>query len=103
MIAYRATWIVKPRCMGKALKYHEDRMEKIIELSGFVEGRVYTPKIGPNVLIQESVWESVEDHDKFYAELSAEIAAIWDWDGWFELVEKVAGNEVWNVKKWGTA
>ena len=105
MLAYRTTWIVKPRCMGKALKFHEGRMEKIIELgiSGFVEGRVYTPGLSPNVLVFEGIWKSAEDYGKFWAERASEFAAIRDWDEWFELVENNAGTELWNVHKWSAA
>ena len=80
-------------------------MEKIIALgiSGFVEGRVYTPKLSPNVLIFEAVWESAEDHDKFWAEPRSDFSEIWNMDEWFELVEKVANNELWNVRVWNTA
>jgi hypothetical protein len=68
--------------MDKALRFHEGRMEKIIELeiSGFVEGRVYTPKLSPNALIFEAVWESAEEHDKFWAESRPDFREIWDLD-----------------------
>jgi hypothetical protein len=102
MLAYRTTWIVKPRCMGKALEFHEERVERIMALgiSGFVEARVYTPKFSPNVLVFEGVWESAEANDKFWAESSSDFSKIWDWDAWFELVENNAGTEVWNMSKW---
>jgi hypothetical protein len=105
MLAYRTTWIVKPRCMGKALKYEEEKLEQVIALGipGFVEARVYTPKFSPNVLVFEGVWESTEAYDKFWAESGSDFTKIWDWDAWHELVENDAGTELWNVHKWDTA
>ena len=101
MLAYRTTWIVKPMCMGKALKFEEELLEgiKALGISGFVEARVYMPKFSPNVLVFEAVWESAEAYEKFWAEPGPEFSKIWDVGAWFELVESTAGTEVWNVHK----
>lgn len=97
MFAYRTTWIVKPRCMAKALEFFEGKIGIVPERSSV---RVYTPGFSPNVLVYEETWESQEEHDKWWGEFRAapETAAIWD--EWYSLVKKSAGSELWHVKEW---
>jgi hypothetical protein len=95
MLAYQTTWDVKPRCMGKALEF----LKKFVTEARFGASkvRVYTPKIGPNVLVFEATWESVEEHDKWWEEYSPTPEATAKPDEWYELVEKSISTEVWNV------
>jgi hypothetical protein len=103
MLAYRTTWIVKPRGMKKALEFNDGLIENLskVEVPGLVSISVYTPRYSPNVLVFEAVWESAEEQNKFWTR--PDVDEIWDRDKWFELVENHTGTELWNVTRWDAA
>ena len=98
MLAYRATYLVKWRCMQKALELVKAEISRGKPENSDV--RVYTPGISPNLLVVEETWESVEEHDKFWAEYRStpEFAAFWE--EWNELIERWVGTEIWNLTEW---
>jgi hypothetical protein len=98
MIAYRTTWIVKPRRMQQALEFFEAQAEEgLPENASF---RVYTPSFSPNVLIFEEAWESQEEHEEWWAALNAAPESTTMWDNWYEIVERSTGTELWNLREW---
>ena len=97
MLAFRTTWIVKPRCMAKALEFFEGKYEAT---PGRVNVRVYTPGYSPNVLVYEETWETQEGHEKWWDEFNAAAESAALWDEWYALVKKPVGTELWNVKEW---
>jgi hypothetical protein len=66
-----------------------------------VAARVYAPDLGPNVLVFETVYESAEQHDRFWAEYdrtTPEAAAFWE--KWYEVTERNAGTDRWSLFEW---
>ena len=98
MLAWRTTWIVKPRCMEQAVEFLETQAQ-----GGLPEDttfRMYTPQYSPNVLVFEETWESMEEHDKYWANLNAAPESEAMWDKWYEIVKRNTGTEVWNLREW---
>jgi quinol monooxygenase YgiN len=98
MLAWRTTWIVKPRCMEKAIEFFETEAQKGLPKNGTF--RVYTPHHSPNVLVFEEAWETEQEHDKYWVDLNAapETAAMWD--RLFTIVENSTGTELWDLREW---
>jgi hypothetical protein len=70
-------------------------------VEGGLAARIYTPKIGPNVLVYEEVWENAEAHDAFwnaYDSTSSEVAPFWA--KWGELTKRSVGVDCWDVAEW---
>jgi hypothetical protein len=62
--------------------------------------RAYTPDLSPHVLVFEDTFDSVEDHDQFWAAYNGTPQAAAFWPKWHELVERRAGGERWHLTEW---
>jgi quinol monooxygenase YgiN len=103
MLAYRTTWIIKQGRMQEALETISAELGRgnMAEIEGGLAARVYTPNIGPNVLIYEEVWEDAAAHDAFwgtYDRNAPEVAPFWA--KWGDVTERSIGSERWNVAEW---
>jgi hypothetical protein len=93
MIAVRTTWLVKRNCMEKALELLTTDPPEF----GNHVFRVYTPRYSPNLLVFEMTSESIEEHDKWWAEFNTRPQAAAVYEKWNELIERRVGEEVWDV------
>ena len=104
MIAYRTTWIVKQGRMEEALELLRAEsdwgFEQFASLPESTAVRVYTPDLSPNVLIYENAFDSVEDHDQFWAEYNGTPQAAAFWPKWAELMERRVSDERWHLAEW---
>ena len=84
--------------MQEALEAISAEIERV---RGDVVTRVYTPDISPNVLVFETVYEDEAAHRAFwdaYDRDSRQGKAFWN--KWYEVTERSAGTDRWNVAEW---
>jgi hypothetical protein len=72
-----------------------ERNKQVSEIDMVV--RVYVPDISPNVLVFESVIQSAEAHDKFWAEYNASPEGQAFWAKWHAVAKRRLGIERWFV------
>jgi hypothetical protein len=83
--------------MEKALA-HIQQARDIFKERGAI-GRVYSSRFGPtDVIVWEENFDSVEDHDRLWAELGGTPETKAWFQKWFELVELGGSQEVWNLQ-----
>lgn len=104
MLAYRDTWIIKPKCMQVALELLKAEIERSQKRIGDParNARIYTPYISPQALVFETTFESVQAHDEFWAVKydGASQESQTFWEKWYEVTERHAGTEVWALTEW---
>lgn len=104
MLAYRTTWIVKPKCMQAALELLKAEIERTQKHTGnqITKARIYTPNISPNALVFETTFESTQAHEKFWTvEYDGDSQASQAfWEKWYEVVERDDNTEIWTLTEW---
>jgi hypothetical protein len=97
MLAYRRTWYIKLGRMGQARELIQQAVDIFKERS--LVGRAYSPRFGPaDVIVWEEDWESVEDHDKHWAEFRGDPETQEWFEAWHEVVERGGQQEVWRLQ-----
>jgi len=101
MFAYRTTWMIKQGQMEAALELlnaESTQAKHLIPKNAVL--RAYTPELSPNVLVFEDAFDSVEDHERFWAAYNKTPQAAAFWPKWAELVERSVGTERWHLAEW---
>jgi hypothetical protein len=98
MLAYRTTWMVKQGRMQEALDLISAETQRAKSEGAVV--RIYTPSIGPNVLVFEMVSETAEAHDAFWTEYNKDPKAAAFWEKWGEVTERSLGSDRWKLAEW---
>ena len=98
MLAYRRTYIVKRGSMNKALKMLSAQIERTTREGQQI--RVYTPDISPNTLVFESVHESEEAHQEYWADVHRDEGSRAFYEKWCEVAERKESTERWKLTEW---
>lgn len=104
MLAFRTTWYVKQGKMARALEIlmaEGQRLGEMRKAKGInkpVEGHLLSPLFSPDALVMEMLFESVADHDAYWATYDpSDEAGQAFWKEWNELIDHRGGQEVWQV------
>ena len=94
MLVNRRTFKIKRGCSGEAVELVKAEAKRHVAPHAF---RLYVPRFGPfDVLILEWEFESLEEHERFWAEWRAPEAATF-LEKWFTLTEAGETNEIWDL------
>lgn len=98
MFAFRSTWLIKDGKMDDAFELISTTADKVS--SGAIERRLYRAKLGPEELVYEEVWDSLDEHDAAWEAYARVLEEEGFWPKWQEVVERAVGHTMWVVKAW---
>ena len=98
MLAYRVTYKVKRNHGTEAFELLSAQIQRTRREGQQI--RVYRADISPNLLVFESIHESDEAHQEFWAEVPRDPQSRGFHEKWCEVTEEAVGTERWRLTEW---